>query len=99
VVAAGKAGAVKRYNLVPHTLVCMAVMVIEAGAIGEDNKVLVSLVALFGLLPHVDVYKTRILSPAAAAALLVNLTLITCEFTVPESIVAFVPNVPVNDQR
>jgi hypothetical protein len=77
----------------------MAVMVIDEGAAGADNKVFVSLADFFGLLPQVEVYKTLILSPAEDARLLVNLTLITFEVTVPESIVALVPKVPVNDQR
>jgi hypothetical protein len=43
------------------------------------------------------VYCNLTLSVEAAAALLVNVTVITLEFTFPESITALPPKVPVND--
>ena len=69
----------------------------EAGAEGADNKVLVNFRLFLKLLPQVDVYKTRALSPVAADALLVNFILTIREVSDPESITALVPNVPTKD--
>jgi hypothetical protein len=63
------------------------------------SKVLVSLSVLFTPLPQAERYFTLTLSSVAAAFPLVKLTLITCEFTVPESIWAFEPKVPVKDHN
>lgn len=73
-------------------------MVILAG-IGAANNAFDNFAVFFKLLPQDDVYDTRTLSPVPAPALLVNVTVITCEFTSPESINALLPNVPVNDQN
>ena len=51
------------------------------------------------LFPQLDKYCNLTLSPVAAPALLVYVTVITLEFTSPESIVALPPNVPVNDHN
>ena len=51
------------------------------------------------LFPQLEVYCNLTLSPVAAAALLVYVTVITFEFTSPESINALPPNVPVNDHN
>ena len=72
-------------------------MVMLAGAVGTANTVFVNLIALFTLLHPADVYNTLALSPVAAATLLVNFILITCEFNVPESNDALAPKVPTND--
>jgi hypothetical protein len=59
--------------------------------------VLVNLTAADALLPHADVYNNLTLSPVAAAALLLNLTSITLDVSVPVMIVAAWPNDPTND--
>jgi len=89
--AAGNTGAVKRYTLFPHTSVIgVAFGNIEpaAGAAGAVVTVLVNLTAADALLPHADVYNNLTLSPVAAAALLLNLTSITFDVSVPAIIVA-----------
>jgi hypothetical protein len=89
--AAGNAGAVKRYTLFPHTSVIgVTVGTIEpaAGAAGAVVTVLVNLTAAEALLPHADLYNNLTLSPVAAAALLLNLTSITFDVSVPVMIVA-----------
>jgi hypothetical protein len=91
------AGAAYLNLLTPHTFVWIAVIVTAVGANGTAVATFVNLDALLALLPQAEVYNTLTLSPVAAAALLVYLTTITLEFTSPESIVAFAPNVPVND--
>jgi len=97
-VAAGtNAGAAYLYLLAPHTFVWIEVIVIAVGAAGTPVTTLVNLADLFKLLPQSEVYNTLTLSPVPAAALLVKLTLITLEFTSPESIDAFAPKLPVND--
>ena len=53
-----------------------------------------SLAALFAPVPQAEVYATLIVSPAPATALLVYLTLMTCEFTLPESKVPVEPTGP-----
>ena len=74
-------------------MVCTGVTV-TVGDNGADINVLVNLDALNKLLPHDELYANLILSPVAAAALLLNVTVITLEFTLPESIEA--PNTPLN---
>jgi hypothetical protein len=68
-----------------------------AGTEGAANNVLVNLLAFLALLPQSDVYINLMLSPVKAAALLVNVTVIFCEFTLPESIVAVPNKDPTND--
>jgi len=72
--AAGNAGAVKRYTLPSHTFVVIAVIIaaVITGATGTVVTVLVNLTAADALLPHADVYNNLTLSPVAAAALLLN---------------------------
>jgi hypothetical protein len=72
-------------------------MVRVAGAAGVAKTKLDNLDALSTLLPQSEVYNTLTLSPAAAAALEVKVTVNTLDVKLPESIVAFAPNVPVND--
>ena len=50
-----------------------------------------------GLLPQVEVYATRALSPAAAALFKVYFILTTRDCNVPESTTALVPRVPTKD--
>jgi hypothetical protein len=74
-------------------------MVMLAGTAGLETTTFVSLDDLLMLLPQSDRYNTLTLSPVAAAALLEYTTLITLEFTVPESMLAAPPNEPTNDHR
>ena len=74
-------------------------MVIADGAAGAVIRVLLNLAAFEALFPQADVYLTLTLSPAPDAALLVKLTTMVLEFTVPESIVAFAPSVPSNAHK
>ena len=68
-----------------------------AGAAGATIAVLLNLAVLRKLFPQSDVYNTLTLSPAPAAALELKVTVNTREVKLPESTVAFAPNVPVND--
>jgi hypothetical protein len=97
--AAGNAGAVKRYTLPSHTLVMIGVIAVAVitGAAGTVVTVLANLTAVALLSPHSDVYTNLTLSPAPAAALLVNLTSITFDVSVPDIISASAPSVPAND--
>jgi hypothetical protein len=74
-------------------------MLMLNGALGGPIKVFVNLAETLALLPHDDLNNTLTLSPTLDAALLVNLTLITCEVTLPESIDAFAPKVPTKDHN
>ena len=76
----------------------MVVMVIADGAAGATIAVLLNLAAFAALFPQSEVYNTLTLSNAPAAALLVKLTTMVRDDVVPESMVAFAPKVPVNDQ-
>jgi hypothetical protein len=74
-------------------------MVILAGVAGVGIAVLVNFTALLAPLPQLDKNNTLTLSAFEAAELLVKLTLITCEFAFPESILALAPSVPLNDHN
>ena len=63
-------------------------MVAITGATGTVVTVLVNLTAVALLSPQADVYINLTLSPVAAAALLLNLTSITLDVSVPDMIVA-----------
>ena len=67
--------------------------------VGVTNAALVNFDLAGKLFPQLDVYCNLTLSPVAAAALLVYVTVITFEFTSPESIDALPPKVPVNDHN
>lgn len=62
------------------------------------NKVLVSFIDLKAEFPQLEEKASLTLSPTPAGALFVNLILTTLLVNVPESITAFKPNVPTNDQ-
>jgi hypothetical protein len=91
------AGATKRYTLDPHSTIDTGIAVIVAGATGGNKVVLDNFTDLLAPSPQLEVYRTRTLSPATAPALLVNLTRIEPELTVPESIMALAPKLPVKD--
>ena len=63
--------------------------------VGVVSKVLVSLAAFAGLVPHEEVYATLILSVTPAAALLEYLILMTLLVKVPESKLPVAPTKPV----
>jgi hypothetical protein len=68
--ADGKLGAINLYFLSPQMLVTTDCIVMEAGADGALNKVLVNFKALSAVLPHAEVYWSNTLSPMLAAELL-----------------------------
>jgi hypothetical protein len=69
VVAAGNTGAVYLYILLPQTLVCIAVIVMLAGAAGNVKTVLVNLNDFATLVPQPEKALTNMLSVVDAAAL------------------------------
>ena len=69
----------------------------EAGAVGGFNAVLVNLTERYGLYPQFDAYRTRMLSPAPAAALLLKDKISLCDCNEPESINAEPPSAPTMD--
>ena len=69
---------------------------IDAGAAGAPNNVFDNLAALRALLPQpAVVYNTLALSPVAAAAFEVNVTVNLCAVNSPESIVIVDDNEPI----
>ena len=74
-------------------------MVMVAGAAGAFNFVLLNFIALALLFPQLDKYCNLMLSPITAAALLLKLTTIFCEFSFPESMVANALKSPTNDHK
>jgi hypothetical protein len=74
-------------------------MVMVVGAAGAFSFVLVNFNALGRLFPQLDRYCNLMLSPVTAAALLLKLTTILCEFSLPESIKANSLKLPTNDHK
>jgi hypothetical protein len=72
-------------------------MVTDAGAAGTFNAKFDSFDALRKLFPQSEVYNTRTLSPATAAALEVNVTVNILDVNDPESIVIVDDKLPTND--
>ena len=73
-------------------------IVIDAGAIGAPNKVLVNLALAIVLKPHPLEYFKVMLSPTPAAALLLNVAVKILEVRLPESTTALDPKVPMKAQ-
>ena len=81
------------------------VIVMLVGEVVNEVTILVSLAATRAPSPQAELKATLTLSPVVAAVFVLNLTLITCEFIVPESITAIVVSInplplngPTNDQ-
>lgn len=73
-------------------------MVIDAGTAGGFNNVFENLIERNKLCPQPEVYRTRMLSPLVAAALLEKIRTTFCDCIVPESMVAVPESAPSIDQ-
>jgi len=69
------------------------------GAKGALSLVFLNFNDLGMLFPQLDKYCNLMLSPITAAALLLKLTTIFCEFSSPESMVAYCLKLPTNDHK